>query len=578
MLSILANWLYMAGIIFIMGIALMQGYFLILGKVNKEKRDVEFGFTHVMFAGIMGTTFYAQIFSIFYRVNIEANIVLLILMVVYAVWQQKYIGKCIRTWKAAYAFMGKWKYLLHAVIYVAIIAFALCSAGPAKLVDTDWYHAQTIRWIEECGCVTGNANVFYNLGFNNAQHYFDALFSMKWMTGQSLRGTGGFFGMVIFIHGLLRLCHVKNHTRHMADMLAVWEVAYSIIVTAFFADPYVDTLPNVLVLFILTEWFALLEDKKEDTVWYGFYCLLAVFATVCKTSAAMIVLLTAYPVYLLIKQKKALQIPVYLGIGFICALPYLITNVLTSGYPLFLVSSVDLFKVPWKLDKAVVDYCVDNMVAFARMPGATVEEAMNCGLAWVPGWFAAESISHQILYIAIAIFVVWDLLTTLVRLIKREDVDIWMLWPRVCVYLGLVYWFFTIPQVKYCWAFLIFPVAVIPTYYLEKKKGFVAKGMMLLSVMLLLMYSGFYSLRTLGYMKDGLLNYPVMQADYQKYVHKEVEKNGHTFYVRYEDGDSLCGYYVFPYLDNKDILDELVVGDTLRGGFYLETKDERTEK
>jgi hypothetical protein len=49
----------------------------------------------------------------------------------------------------------------------------------------------------------------------------------------------------------------------MADMLAVWEMAYSIIVTAFYADPYVDTLPNILVLFILTEWFALLEEKQE---------------------------------------------------------------------------------------------------------------------------------------------------------------------------------------------------------------------------------------------------------------------------------------------------------------------------
>lgn len=578
MLSIFFNWLYMAACVFVTGMAFMQGYTCLMERINKEKRDVEFGITHVMFSGIMGTTFYAQVFSIFYRVYIEANIILLILVVIYALWQQKFIARCIHVWKESYGFMGKWKYLLHAVIYFAIIAFALCSAGPAKLVDTDWYHAQTIRWIEEYGCVKGNANVFYNLGFNNAQHYFDALFSMKWLFKQSLRGTGGFFGIIIFIHGLLRLCNVKQHTRHIADMLAVWEVAYSIIVTAFFADPYVDTLPNVLVLFILTEWIALLEVKKEDTVWYGFYCLLAVFATVCKTSAAMIVLLTVYPVCLLIKQRKAVQIPIYLGIGFMSALPYLITNVLTSGYPLFLVSSVDFFKVPWKLDKAIVDYCVDNMVAFARMPGATVEEAMNCGLAWIPGWFAAESISHQILYIAIAIFVVWDLVTVSICLAKREDVDIWMLWPRICVYLGLVYWFFTIPQVKYCWAFLIFPVAVIPAYYLEKKKGLATKGMMLVSLMLLLMYSGFYSLRTLGYMKDGLLQHPVVQADYQKYVHKEVEKNGHTFYVRYEDGDSLCGYYVFPYLDNKDSLERLVVGDTFRGGFYLETKDNRSEK
>ena len=259
---------------------------------------------HVFLTGILGTTLYAQVFSIFYRVNLEANILLIVLSLLYIIWQRKYAADCLKRLRGELEFMGKWKAVVYLLTALTVIAFALSSAGPAKLIDTDWYHAQTIRWIEEYGCVKGVANLFYALGFNNAQHYFDALFSMKCFMGQSLRGTGGFFGLIIFIHGLLRICKWKQHSGHLADILAVWEITYSIIVTAFFADPYVDTLPNIIVLFILTEWFALLEEKKEDTVWFGFYCLLAVFAVVCKTSVAMIVLLTAYPVYLFIRQKK----------------------------------------------------------------------------------------------------------------------------------------------------------------------------------------------------------------------------------------------------------------------------------
>ena len=594
MLSIIINWLYMGVLVFLMGTALMQGYTALMSKVNKGKKDSVFGIAHVFFAGILGTTLYAQIFSLFYRVNIEANIILVILLIIYAWWQRRYLTELTSLWKQSFAFMGKWKYLLHVFIWLAVIAFALSSVGPAKLIDTDWYHAQTIRWIEEYGCVKGVANLFYALGFNNAQHYFDALFSMVWVFGQSLRGTGGFFGLVIFIHGLLRLVQWKKHTRHMADMLALWEIAYSIIVTAFFADPYVDTLPNILVLFIMTEWLALVEEKKEDTAWFGFYCLLAVFATVCKTSVAMVVLLTAYPVYLLIKQKKAKQILLYIGVGFCIALPFLITNVITSGYLIYLLSSFDLFNVKWKIDPAVLQYSVDNMVAFARMPAASMEEALNCGLAWVPGWFAAESISHKLLYIAVAGFVIYDLLQIIIAVVKKKDVDFWMLYPRVCVYLGLVYWFFTIPQVKYCWSFLIFPVAVIPMYYWEKKQmsvehegisvkkllfgkehTWIQKGLMFVSLILFLMYAGFYSLRTLGYMKDGITKNPVMQQIYENHVFDTVEKNGHTFYTRIENGDIVCGYYIFPYLDNKDDLERLVVGESLGEGFYFETtKDE----
>lgn len=562
-------------LVWVTGTALMQGYLCLMKRINKGLEHSGYNAGHVFFAGILGTTLYAQIFSLFYRVNLEANVILMILLLVYVIWQKKYLMQCMKYGMDGIAFLGKGKWILWGLIVVAAIAFALSSAGPAKLIDTDWYHAQTIRWIEEYGCVKGVANLFYTLGFNNAQHYFDALFSMKCFMGQSLRGSGGFFGMVIFIHGLLRVCRWRQHSRHMADMLAVWEIVYSIIVTAFFADPYVDTLPNILVLFILTEWFALLEEKNEDTVWYGFYCLLAVFAVICKTSVAMVIFLTAYPVYLFIRQKKAMQIPVYLFLGFCIAVPFLITNVITTGYLVYLFSALDLFDVPWKIDPSVLQYSVDNMVAFARMPSKPMEEALNCGLAWVSDWWSRESVSHQILYIAIVLFVVYDLICTTYEIIRRKNVDYSLLLPRVCVYAGLVYWFFTIPQVKYCWAFLIFPVAVTPVYYLEKaEKKLVGRALLLVSLALLLMYGGFYSLRTLGYMKDSIINYPVMQKDYENHVFNTVEINGHTFYTKIDNGDIVCGYYIFPYIDNKEDIDRLVVPESLGEGFYFEKTNE----
>ena len=261
----------------------------------------------------------------------------------------------------------------------------------------------------------------------------------------------------------------------------------------------------------------------------------------------------------------------YLVIGFLIALPYLITNVITTGYLVYLFSALDLFDVPWKIDPSVLQYSVDNMVAFARMPDASMEEALNCGLVWVADWWSRESISHQILYIAIVLFVVYDVVAILVSLIRKKTVDYAMLWPRVCVYAGLVYWFFTIPQVKYCWAFLIFPVAMIPMYYWEKSdKDPVSRGLMLLSLGLFIMYTGFYGLRTLGYMKDSILQYPVKQKDYENHVFNKLTINGHTFYTKIDGGDIVCGYYIFPYIDNKDDLDRLVIGTDLGEGFYFE--------
>lgn len=589
MLSIIGNWIFMGISVFVAGLSLMQGYTFLMKKVNMQEGKMEFGIIHVLFAGIMGTTLYAQMFSIFYRVSLEADIVLLGIILCYGIWQRRYMAEFFRNRKAFYLSFGKKRYFIYAILCLTVLVFALCASGPAKLYDTDWYHAQTIRWIEEYGCVKGVANIFYAMGFNNAQHYFDALFSMEWLFGQSLRGSGGFFGLVIFLHGLFRIMQWNRHKIHIADMLAVWEIAYSIIVTAFFTDPYVDTLPNILVLFIMTEWIALLEERKEDTDCFGFYCLLAVFATVCKTSVAMVILLTAYAVYLLIRHKKGVQIWLYLGIGFMITVPYFITNVITSGYLVYLLTAIDIFNVDWKVNPAVLEYCVDNMVAFARKPAAPMEEVLTGNLAWVFEWFLAESVSHKFLYLVIAGVILYDFIQVGTSFVKKRRLDFPMLWLRICIYMGLVYWFFTIPQVRYCWSFLIFVVAVVPMYYWEKQRlgmemppcsvkdmifskkyPFLLKSIMAFSLVVLFLYSGFYTIRTLGYMKTYVADYLIVQADYKEYTCDTVQKDGQTFYILSDNKDIVCGYHNFPYLENKENLDYLVIGDSLKDGFCLE--------
>ena len=61
----------------------------------------------------------------------------------------------------------------------------------------------------------------------------------------------------------------------------------------------------------------------------------------------------------------------------------------------------------------------------------------------------------------------------------------------------------------------------------------------------------------------------VRQPDYPRYEMKPMEKDGYTFYVREEGGAIACGYYVFPYLNEEELLDRLVTGEKLSDGFSL---------
>ena len=69
----------MGCLIYVSGNFVMQIYKKILHK--KEETDI----FAILFAGILFTTWYAQLFSIFYRVSLCANIVLIVFAVLYTV-------------------------------------------------------------------------------------------------------------------------------------------------------------------------------------------------------------------------------------------------------------------------------------------------------------------------------------------------------------------------------------------------------------------------------------------------------------------------------------------------------------
>lgn len=553
MVSILINWGYVLIILCVSGHAFIRLHNKLIGD-NRTGSLPE-----LLFLGIMVTTVYAQIFSIWGSLGLFANVLLLLLLSVVVVSDRKYIIARLKSIEFP-------SLSLSLIILLMLMVFSASSAGVEKLIDTEWYHAQNIRWLEEYGCVRGVANLLYPLGFNSPQHYFDALFSMKWIFGQSIRFSGGLFGVIICLHGLLRLRGFRTHLSHIADAVAVGEIVYSVIITAFFTDPYTDTLPNILILFIVCEAAAMIEEKRVDINAMSLLCVLGVFATAVKSSAAMIIPLVILPAVSLLKNRRIKQIIIYLAEGIAVCVPYFITNTIVSGYPVFLLSSVS-FNLDWRIDPSVLRYSVDDMKAFARMPGVPMQEALNCGLMWVPIWFRNESLSHQILYIAILIMIILDIALTITEVVQKRKISWELLLIRVCSYLGLAYWFFTIPQVKYCWAYLILPLCIVPMSHKDFNKYLMALVKVLAAAVGLL-YLGFYSLRTVGYTKDGVINNPIIQHDYLEFSFEEMEIDGMRFFVRGENSDIACGYYVFPQFDFPDRAEELVHGNTYRDGFY----------
>lgn len=109
-----------------------------------------------------------------------------------------------------------------------------------------------------------------------------------------------------------------------------------------------------------------MERQEENPAEYGVLCLLAVWTVTVKLSAGLLVILAVYPAALLICQKKWGQIFLFLGAGILIVLPFLVRNVIVSGYLIYPYSSIDLFNVDWKMAASFAAYDSREIMAWGR--------------------------------------------------------------------------------------------------------------------------------------------------------------------------------------------------------------------
>ena len=143
MLSVCLIFLYILGSSYLAGFLALSGISRIFGK--KEKR-VFLPDSYIM-AGLIVWTVYAQLFSLFYKVGLLANLIVLgICILTIAVFRRK-LWEELRRQLGNISRIGKVFYLF------LFLLFAYGTARGIIHYDTGLYHAQSIRWIEEYGVV-----------------------------------------------------------------------------------------------------------------------------------------------------------------------------------------------------------------------------------------------------------------------------------------------------------------------------------------------------------------------------------------------------------------------------------------
>lgn len=138
------------------------------------------------------------------------------------------------------------------------------------------------------------------LAYNSAFMCLQALFSLKWLLGQSLHTLNGFFCLVCSGYVIMTVRLQKDQWWSGSDILKCFMLLYIVMQRHHLSSPCTDLWAMLLVFYVCIKWFEFAERNEQAEAPWCFICLTAIYAVTVKLSAAVLVLLAVYPLYKLI--------------------------------------------------------------------------------------------------------------------------------------------------------------------------------------------------------------------------------------------------------------------------------------
>ena len=547
MVSVLVNWAYILFTTFCMGYGFAK---IVEKRFDYSIKKIE----NLLFSGLIIATVYAQIFSIFYKVALEANILLVIICVICLFVYRKDLKQDMRRYWTQRSWIEK------LLVCGLIILWAYFTSVGYMHYDSDLYHAQSIRWIEEYGVVKGLGNLHNRLAYNSSIFAVTALYSMKFLLGQSLHTVCGFMALLLNVSVLDILKCIKNKKLEMSDYVRIAALYYLTIIYDEVVSPASDYPIMCTVFFIVLVWAELAERKEKSIVPYALLCVGCVYAISLKLTAGLILVLLIKPAYVLIKQKKVKDIFLYIAMGCIVICPWFIRNVIISGYLIYPFPAVDIFSFEWKIDPlvAAIDAAEIKIWGKGLYNAAALDVPMS---VWIGNWFNTMlSTTEKLIILADVVCIFAGVLTIVILLIKRkwEHAD-WIL-MEIMTIVCYLFWQTSAPLFRYGYAYTLLLI-VLTFGFLQQRIGFskIVFYLALCGCILKL------SLSVKEFMNSGRGVTLIWQMDYSEYEVAEYEIEGETIY--YPVSGDRIGYDYFPATTGKKELKFLK--GTLESGFYV---------
>ncbi len=344
--------------------------------------------------------------------------------------------------------------------------------------DYALYHLQSVKWISTYRILPGLGNLYNPLALNCSSFLYTAAIDSGWLEGRAYYVSTTLLAFVLILqcangfYNLLTRGKVKNADLFYALMIPVVLLNVS---TSSLVAYSPDMIVFIMHIVLAGEVLRLFDDQDQDRFYNRAAQIIFLTATAItvKLSLGVFGLLCLLPVLILALLRyqlwpwRRLRLwAVWLGLASFLVIPWIVRNILISGYPLF-PSSVLPMPVPWKMSINIVIDAALVIRKWAQTNNAAFHYTGDW--FWFKQWwnvfpfFARQAFVftlglfflNQLFFVILRKQAKWDQGAALISAISVPSIVFWFLMAPSYRHSGALLWIFLAAEILVTFRLLI---------------------------------------------------------------------------------------------------------------------------
>ena len=460
----------------------------------------------VMYAlsGLIVVTFLAQVVELFLPLNQSAWLVLMVILSLISLFQREVFLRFLR-WIAGIKSLSR---LFIVIVTAHILFLAVYNAGPTLMDDTESYHIQMIKWIQEYGTPPGLANLHERYGFNSSWFALVSFFIPSKAENNFYTIPNGLLSVWLALYLLQNTWQLITMRDNWSGTIAM--ASFIVFLAALYCWPMIrgntttvnyDFISAFVVLVLFTE---IIKSQEKWKRYLPELFIWPVFLFTIRIINYPLLLITLFAFVNVYRERRFAGLTKGLVLSAGLLLPFLVRNVLLSGYLFYPVSQIDLFNVDWKADQQLAIEIVEYIKYFNRVNAKfmpTHEIAKLTTPDWIPVWFHyLFAYDKPILFLGVSGY-----LLSAIRWSRTKNFSPPVKIILLVCFLQLISWFIVAPDPRFVYGPLFAGILIIPFLLLpvQVNKKMLHGALMVLTCFIFL-YGGN------NYLRDKKYNNPLM--------------------------------------------------------------------